>query len=230
MSLTNAEEVLRALLASKSPSEVRDVLQEVGDSADIGLDTPCPPFEFCWHAFGDSPSNISSIGLASKAGRSLTERLTNAVDAVLEHRVQEGIAPPNSPRLAAQQWFGRPASGPDEGAFRWDHSTHKIDRRTAVILHESQIASAPTVDVFDDGIGIRPEEFGRTILSPHAGSKIKKRFLIGAFGQGGASTLAFCDYAIIVSRHADNPRVVGFTVIRVVKLDETWKEDCIGCP
>jgi hypothetical protein len=50
--------------------------------------------------------------------------------------------------------------------------------------------------------------------------------LIGTFGQGGAATLSFCDYALIVSRHRDNPAMVGFTVIRVLVLSEGYKDDC----
>ncbi|MCS6896459.1 MAG: hypothetical protein NZM29_00670, partial [Nitrospira sp.] len=133
-----------------------------------------------------------------------------------------------SPREAAQRWFGRPVSGPEDGLFNWNYSEHDYDRRIAVVITTGANKSAPTVDVLDDGIGIRPEEFPSTILSLQSGNKIKKWYLIGAFGQGGASTLAFCDYAIVVSRHRDQSSVVGFTVIRVLKLGAQYKEDCYG--
>jgi hypothetical protein len=116
-------------------------------------------------------------------------------------------------------------SGPEDGLFNWNFSEHGYDRRIMVVLHSSGIESAPTIDVIDDGIGIRPGEFPSTILSLQSGNKIKKWYLIGAFGQGGASTLAFCDYAFILSRHRDDPNVVGFTLIRVLNLNETYKED-----
>ncbi len=84
------------------------------------------------------------------------------------------------------------------------------------------------MDVLDEGVGITPERFPSTILSLQARNKIDKWYVIGTFGQGGASTLGFADYAVIVSRHKDNPRVVGFTVIRVLRLSGRYKEDCYG--
>jgi len=121
MSFENAEDLMRALLAAKSNADVRAMLDAIGDHPSLGLDEPFGPFQFSWHPFGDNPSNISSIGLGTKPGRSLTERITNAIDAVLEDRTPSGVSLPNSARAAAQQWFGRPISGPDDGLFNWDY-------------------------------------------------------------------------------------------------------------
>jgi Histidine kinase-, DNA gyrase B-, and HSP90-like ATPase len=228
MPIADAESLLQALLAATTSGQVRNILEQVGDYANVELDQPFGPFQFCWHAFGNKESNLSSIGLGTKPGRSLTERLTNAMDAILEDRAPTDVALPQSAREAAQQWFGRPVSGPEDGLFNWDYAEHGYDRRTAVVLTSSDEDLAATVDVVDDGIGIKPEEFPSTILSLQEGNKIKKKHVIGAFGQGGAATLAFADYTVIVSRHRDNPRVVGFTVIRVLKLSEQYKEDCYG--
>lgn len=225
MSLLNSLDILNLLLSATTNDAIVQIRREIGDPGNAELDQPFGPFKFCWHAFGDNPSNISSIGLGTKAGRSLTERLTNATDAILEERASPNVPSPQSARAAAQQWFGRPMSGPEDGLFNWDFSDHNYDRRIAVILHPSETETSPTIDVLDDGIGIRPSEFPKTILSLQSGNKIKKWYLIGAFGQGGASTLAFCDYAVIVSRHRDDPNVVGFTLIRVLNLNETYKED-----
>ena len=56
------------------------------------------------------------------------------------------------------------------------------------------------------------------------GNKITKRYQIGAFGQGGSSTLAFADYVLIVSRCKREPTKCGFTVVRVLKLDVCTKK------
>lgn len=226
MAFQNAEDLMRALLAAKTNVDIRAILDAVGDHQNLGLNEPFGPFQFSWHPFGDNPSNISSIGLGTKPGRSLTERITNAIDAVLEDRTPPNVALPTSARAAAQKWFGRPISGPDDGLFKWDYSEHDHDRHFSIVISNSGNESAPTIDVIDGGIGISPENFPGTILSLQKGNKIQKWHLIGAFGQGGASTLSFCDYAIIISRQRDNPRVVGFTVIRVLELNETYKEDC----
>jgi hypothetical protein len=217
--------MLNALLATTSGASIRVVLQDIGDHADLGLDQPFGPFHLVWHAFGNNPSNISTINLGTKPGRSLTERLTNAMDAILEDRVPVNVPTPRSAREAAKQWFGRPITGPDEGLFKWSFSDHGYDRRIAVVVNSSGVETAPTIDVVDAGIGLSPEQFPGTILSLQSGNKIQKWYLIGAFGQGGASALSFCEYAFIVSRHKDNPKVAGFTIIKVLALNEQYKED-----
>lgn len=220
----NHEQLLSRLLSAVRPTQVSDILADIGDRADIGLDEPFG-HGYRWHAFGNNMSNLSTIGIATKPGRSLAERLTNAIDAILEDRAPTGVDLPDSPRLAVQQWFGRPVSGPDAGLFKWKYSASDIDKRIQLILQSSGMEAAPTVDVLDDGIGIAPEMFESTILSLQGGNKIGKRHLIGSFGQGGAATLAFCDYALIVSRHRDAPSRIGFTVIRVLNLSNAYKED-----
>jgi hypothetical protein len=228
MPLASVADLFRALMKSRSTEEVSDILKEIGDNPDMTLDQPFGPLKFTWHAFGDNASNLSTIGLASKSGRSLTERLTNAIDALLEDRFTPGVQPPPSSRAAGQQWFGRPISGPDDGLFNWKFADQGIDRRISVVMNSSGSESAPTIDVLDEGIGIAADRFRATILSLQGGNKINRRYLIGTFGQGGASTLKFCDYALIVSRHRDNPNVVSFTVVRELRLGEDYQVDAYG--
>lgn len=216
------------LMAARSADDVRRILQVLGDKQSQQLDEPIGSSGLAWRAFGNNLSNISTIGLATNPGRSLTERLTNAMDALLEERVNPGMQLPSSSRAAALAWYGRPVSGPDEGLFNWLFDESEYDRRIAVVLLESGSESAPTVDVLDHGIGLGAHEFSSTILSLQSGNKINKRYLIGAFGQGGASTLAFSDYVLIVSRPKSANETVAFTVVRVVKLDESYKEDAYG--
>lgn len=226
MNTDAAKALLDRLLQCTKSSQMRDLLNELGDSDSATLDVPFGRHDLVWRPFGNTTSNQSSVGLASKAGRSLTERITNAIDAVLEERSLIDVSPPTSPRQAASRWYGRPSSGPDSGMFSWKDMPEGFDRNIHVVMQGSDKESAPTIDVVDGGIGINPSRFHETILSLQGGNKIKKRYLIGAFGQGGASTLAFCDYAIIFSRSKASPNIVGFTVIRVLKLDSSYKEDC----
>lgn len=228
MDIKIAKDLFQKLLVAKSSSDVRAILEMLGDHQGLGLDEPFGPFQFCWHAFNDNPSNLSSIGLGTKPGKSLTERLTNAVDAVLEDRAPQGVPLPGSARFAAQQWFGRPISGPDDGLFNWNYAEQENDRKYSVVMLDSSNPEAPTIDVIDNGIGISPEDFPGTILSLQRGNKIQKWHLIGAFGQGGASTLAFSEFAIVISRHRDNSSKIGFTIIKVLSLNEDYKEDCFA--
>ena len=219
-------DVLEAILEAKSNREIEEILADIGDYKDIGLDEPFGQFNFKWHSFGDTLSNISTIGLATKPGRSITERLTNAMDALLELKASTTIEKPDNPRKAAAQWYGRPVSGPDDGLFNWDYREGSYDRLIAVVLNGSGIETAPTIDVVDKGIGLLAEEFSRTILSLQGGNKIQKPFLIGSFGQGGASALGFCEYALMLSKHRNRPKEIAFTIIRVLELPKPYKDDC----
>src|ERR1700748_1076701 len=170
--------LLDVLLRATTSADVKGVLDSIGDSSEIGLDTAFGPFDFQWHSFGNNPSNISTIGLGTKPGRSLTERMTNAIDALLEDRVQPKVGAPHSPRLAAKSWFNRPISGPDDGLFKCNYSDLDIDRRISVVLSPAAKKGTAPIDVIDDGIGIAPDDFSSTILSLQNRNKIQKWYLI----------------------------------------------------
>lgn len=228
MASVDCSKLFHALLAANGTEEIKKILDDLGDKSDIGLDEEIGASGLVWHAVGDNPGNVSTIGLATKPGRSLAERITNGIDAVLEKRARsvKGDLPRN-PREAVQSWFQRPISGPDQGLFNWNYSAEHYDRLIHVCLLDSGDPDAPTVDVCDAGIGITAANFPETILSLRAsGNKITKFHLIGAFGQGGSATLAFAEYTLYASRHIDQPDKIAFTLIRVLRLNDTYKEDC----
>lgn len=226
MAIDNIEELFKQLLRTTTPAEMKKILAEIGDVTDIGLDRPFGKLQLHWHPYGNKTSNYSTIGLASKPGRSLTERITNAIDAVLEGRSLSAATVPISPQAAVNEWFGRPYSGPDAGIFNWKYEQGNNDRKVGVILTESGVKEAPTVDVLDFGIGILPEKFATTILSLQEGNKSRKKYLVGSFGQGGASTIDYCDYVFIASRSIQNPNIVSFTVIKEMVLSSEYDYDC----
>jgi len=222
------QELLEAFLAATKPSDIRSLLISIGDRADLSAGDTFGSKKYSWEFYGKIESNISSINLGSKPGRSLTERVTNAIDGVLERRMSKAAGlEPSSPMDAAKAWFGRPPTTADSGLFKStkEFLTNGYDQLVRVILLPADNNPAPTIDVLDDGIGIMPADFPNTILSLQRGNKIKKRYLAGAFGQGGASTLAFCDYALVVSRSISSPSTVGFTIVKLLKLGEGYKED-----
>lgn len=219
--------LFQQLIRTTRAEEISSILSAIGDSGEVGLDEELGDSGMMWHPVGDDPGNLSAINLATKPGRSLSERVTNAIDALLEKRAHTSPGPlPKNPREATRQWFGRPVSGPDQGLFNWDYSDAHDDRLIYVTLLESGREDAPTVDVLDAGIGITAAAFPNTILSLRGGNKISKFYLVGAFGQGGSSTLAFSDYAVYASRHVDDPSTVTFTLIKVLRLSDAYKEDC----
>jgi hypothetical protein len=226
MPIKTLTDLYNRLISTTSSTEVKQILEEIGDYADVGLENKFGALGLMWYPYGGHTSNISSIGLATKAGRSLTERITNAIDAILEDRANTSASKPTSPQRAASEWFGRPVSGPDNGLYKWSYSDGRYDRRTAVIVSASETESAPTVDVLDYGVGLSASQFPNTILSLQSGNKINKRYLLGTFGQGGSSTLSFCEYALVVSRPKSDPSHLAFTLIRVLNLSDEYKEDC----
>src|SRR5712692_1069411 len=104
MSFKSLKEVLDALLATSYQADVSEILAKLGDSQTLDIDQEFGQFKLCWHPFGNNPSNISTVGVGTKPGRSMTERVTNADDGILEDRVTPGVPTPHSPREAAKQW------------------------------------------------------------------------------------------------------------------------------
>ena len=132
-----------------------------------------------------------SIG--SDPGHALIERVTNAIDAVIERealrRLTPKTPPPASPREAVETWLGVPAGRV---------ANLKIKKRQALAdevvirLLEGSSKRTPTVEIRDLGIGLSPEMLPKTILSLGESNKIDKLYLAGAYGQGGSTVLAFC--------------------------------------
>src|SRR5258708_35444319 len=120
MPIESNYELLQALLRATKPTEVYTILSEIGDSDELELDELFGKEHYQWHCFGDRETNISAIGYGSKPGRSLIERVTNGIDAMLEKRMVQGGQPPSSPMEAAGKWFGQPASTNDSGHFWWE--------------------------------------------------------------------------------------------------------------
>lgn len=226
MTIKTLSDLLTRLLHESSSPAVKSILDEIGDTSSIGLDVPFGDLGLFWHPYGGNNSNYSSVGLGTKSGRSLTERITNAIDAVLEDRASTSPSKPSSPQRAASEWFGRPVTGADSGLYSWEYSDGQYDRKVAVVLLRSESENAPTVDVLDHGIGLSAEQFPKTILSLQSGNKLDKKYLLGAFGQGGSSTLAFSEYAFILSRSKKQPSHLAFTLIRILNLGDDYKEDC----
>ena len=226
MGMSSSFDLLRRLVAATKPSDVQIILEDLGDRPYISVNVPFSG-GYYWHFYGNKESNMSSINLAAKPGRSLTERITNAIDAVIEKRVAKATGNwPASPMEAAGRYFGRPPSTADNGLYAWKtYLTQGYDRLVQVILTDEDKDTEPTIDVVDDGIGISPAAFADTIVSLQEANKIKKRYVSGAWGQGGSSTLAFSEYVLIVSRHVDDPKTIGFTIVKLLDLPDPYKEN-----
>jgi hypothetical protein len=168
-----------------------------------------------WRPVGDRKNNSGTIQAAGDPARSLLERVTNGIDAVIEraHQDHHGRPECRSPREAAQAWFGVPPSGLHKLT---DAGRRKLAQgAVTVALTPGDGKAKRTVMIADKGLGLTAEQMPRTILSLNAENKIDKFYLSGAFGQGGSATFANSDYTLIASRSVKDAAVIAFTVVKL---------------
>lgn len=168
---------------------------------------------------GGRRSNSNDIELSDEPVSPLVERITNGIDAVLERTEVEKRGSgtlPNSPRGAAEQWLGVTRGHLDSLE---QEQIRQLADNLEISFWDSGRDKHPTVIIHDKGIGQHPLNLPTTILSLGESNKIGKHYLCGAYGHGGSSTLAWCDYTIIISRrrieHGDGePDLIGWTIVR----------------
>ena len=176
-----------------------------------------------WRAVDGNENNLATINLGSDPAAGLVERVTNAFDAVLDFEWMARGQPTSlmSPRAATEQWFGIPNGRLSNLADLRDPSITALSKRVSITLRDSEREDRPTLDIRDQGVGIRSEDFATSILSLHKSRKLRKLFLAGAFGQGGSTALAYSTFTIIASRPAmlpedssDRSGDLAFTIVR----------------
>jgi hypothetical protein len=167
-----------------------------------------------WRPVGDRPNNSGTIQAAGDPMRALVERITNAIDAVIDraHHDHAGKPQCNNPRDAAQAWFGVPKAGLHKLS---ESERRKLAQDTAtVLLLEGDGKARRCVDISDKGMGLTPSQMPKTILSLNESNKLDKFYLAGAFGQGGSATLASAEFTLVASRSVDSPETIGFTIVK----------------
>jgi len=198
--------LLSALLAADKLEEVRALLDEYATSQ-AGWIT--------WRPVGDRRNNSGTIQAAGDPARSLMERVTNGIDAVIERACIEHHGNPecSAPREAAETWFGVPTPGLHKLTAS---QRRKLAQSTLwLTLSDGDGKAKRTVTIADKGTGLSPDQMPHTILSLNAENKIDKFYLSGAFGQGGSATFASSDYTLIASRSIKSPETIGFTVVKL---------------
>ncbi|MFN0114709.1 MAG: hypothetical protein ACKVPY_08550 [Paracoccaceae bacterium] len=200
-------DLLDALLAADNTQQVETAL------AAFLLANPDAGFQ----PVGRRPNNRGAIEVASDAGRSAIERVTNMLDSLLELEFERHGGNPvcRSPREAASAWLDVPEK---EGLSALSNKQRQdLAARAVIRLEPGEGTQSRLLTVVDRGIGIEPERLEGTILSLNESNKIQKHYLAGTYGQGGSSTYAFCKYAAIVSRRVGSDRI-GFTLVKYEDL------------
>jgi hypothetical protein len=216
------------LLQANTAKEVTDLLEDLIDQRDVK-----------WLPVGNRRDNIATINIGTDPAAGLTERITNAIDAILELEWNRQGKPStvNSPRAASEKWFGIKDGKLHNIENARDKAVESLARKIKITLHDSEKENNPTVEIRDYGIGIKGEDFSRTILGLHSGNKIQKLYLMGAYGQGGSTALSYNNFTIIVSKpyFQDNETkpLVSWTIVRInpgnIDVDKhEWFEYCFN--
>lgn len=160
---------------------------------------------------GYRPNNRGTIEVATDPGRSVIERITNAVDALLEleHYTHKGGANYHSPREAAEAWLGIDPRGLGSMTLK---RRQDLAHRVVVTVEPGEGKESRIVTVRDTGVGLDASEIPRTILSLNESNKWQKHYLAGTFGQGGSSTFAFSKLTLVASRRYRYDKI-AFTAV-----------------
>lgn len=213
---------LSRLLSVYKEGEVNDLCAELTNFTLNEKNIKYQQIEKNWKFVGNDPSNASTINMLRKGEKGLIERITNGIDAVIEKKVLEiGGALPSSSQAVIKKAFSeyyrhceRVRKGLENRNLVCD-----ADDQVMVAVSDGSKSSRPTYDVVDKGIGIEGKDFPNTILSLHRGNKLSssKQYLIGAFGQGGSTSLSFAYATIIISKKNGK---YYFTIVKQVDLED----------
>ena len=166
--------MLERILAATSVTQVIDILEDLDDPK--------------WRSVGGRDNNLATINLGSDPAAGIIERVTNAIDSVMDLEWERRGQPTNvkSPREAVDAWFGVPEGrlGPLKTADLLKKDFKELSSRVRVTVRGSSHLTRPTIDIRDLGTGLLSQDFEHTILSLNQNRKLKKFFLAGAFGQG----------------------------------------------
>src|SRR5688500_4504038 len=106
--------------------------------------------DFTWRPVGDRENNYGSINIGSDPGHAFVERVTNAIDAVIEREAnlwlvkRKGKAIPATPREAVETWFKVPGGRVSNVSIKQRQS---LADSIVVKLLDSRIKRQPTVEI-----------------------------------------------------------------------------------
>jgi hypothetical protein len=169
-----------------------------------------------YRPLGDRANNAGTVEIPADPTLSSVERITNAMDSIIELEVaRRGIIPSN-PQDAARKLLGIPKGGIKNMS---DQERRASASRILVKLEDSGVKKRPTLIITDKGIGIEPKDFPKTILSLNEGNKADKKYLMGTYGQGGSQVYSYSPRTLIFSRRQADQRssqedVIAWTVVQ----------------
>lgn len=172
--------------------------------------------EVGYRPLGDRPNNAGTVEIPADATLSSIERITNAIDSIIELEVARTGVIPSNPVEAGVNLLGVPKGGIREMP---KDARRKLASLVSVTMEDSGVKKKPTLIIADKGIGIEPVDFPRTILSLNEQNKADKKYLMGTYGQGGSQVYRFSPRTLIMSRRQPDQRkgnedVIAWTVVK----------------
>src|SRR5690554_539019 len=138
------EKIFKELLVAYKAEQVRNVLMKIGAS------------NYRFEAVGGRKNNLATINIGTDPASGVTERITNAIDAVLEKEWKQKEEPTDikSPRRAAELWYGIESGKISKIADPHDKRLKELSELVNVTLYDSGQPTKPTVEIRDKGIGL----------------------------------------------------------------------------
>ncbi len=195
-----------ALLDASTSEDVEEIIQHLGQ-------------KIKWVPLGNNEGNFSTIAMTNDAYNAITERCTNAMDAMIEFQVETHpeLKKLHSPRKVIEDVYKIPYGNLRNASSQ---EVGKLAKEITLSFKESENQNAPTIQIQDNGIGQHPDDFPNTLLGLSRNYKVSKFYLIGAFGQGGQTSFFFCHYGIVISRKAQQllkegqKDEIGWSIVR----------------
>lgn len=192
---------MKSSRVSEIESIIADIEQEYGE-------------RITYKHIGPRDNNFGQINIGIDPGKSIVERLTNAIDANLEREFElhKGLPVCDNPRDAAMSWLDIPVKG---SYLLTAARRRELAKSIKLVVEKGEDKAHVNILIIDEGIGVKCSDLESTILDLGGGNKVEKPYLMGAYGQGGSSTFAFCKYSIICSKpfNASTDDEFCFTVV-----------------
>ena len=209
------KELCLLLVQAQSEEEVSKIIESNEILAD----------ERNWAPYGGLENNAGTfLNQQSNAVASLTEKIVNAIDAILLSECRkrgidpEGTKAPRTMQEAVEQFLGIKDGNFSEVA---KELRREIASNIMVIAEGSR--KRPNSIVIDRGEGQNPKDFEDTFLSLHKKNKNKIPFVQGKFNMGSTGAIPFCGekhcQLILSRRHpsfltGSQRDFWGFTLVR----------------
>jgi len=206
MNKTDIAQLAKSLWSARTQSDIEQCLKIAAKAyGEIG-----------YRPLGNRPNNAGTVEIPADSTLATVERITNAIDSIIELEVaRTGIKPAN-PVDAGIKLLGIPKGGIREMTSA---ARRELASRVTVTLEDSGVKKKPTLIITDKGIGIEPSAFPNTILSLNEQNKADKKYLMGTYGQGGSQVYRFSPRTLIMSRRQADQRegsedLIAWTVVK----------------